>query len=134
MMLWETDRNYSQTVCLLVIPNEGRLFNTYKGFSVAETFILFYLQERNNKLSLSRSQKQKSSRYANFLCVGGERGIRTPGTSRYGGFQDRCNRPLYHLSESDAKVIQFFESQNTFQNFLLSLQDNCNSQPSTLNY
>ena len=30
---------------------------------------------------------------------GGERGIRTPGTSRYAGFQDRCNRPLYHLSK-----------------------------------
>ena len=29
----------------------------------------------------------------------GERGIRTPGTSRYDGFQDRCNRPLYHLSK-----------------------------------
>ena len=28
----------------------------------------------------------------------GERGIRTPGTFRYAGFQDRCNRPLYHLS------------------------------------
>ena len=28
----------------------------------------------------------------------GERGIRTPGTSRYGSFQDYCNRPLYHLS------------------------------------
>ena len=35
-----------------------------------------------------------------FLSEGscGERGIRTPGTSRYDGFQDRCNRPLYHLS------------------------------------
>ena len=31
----------------------------------------------------------------------GERGIRTPGTSRYDGFQDRCNRPLYHLSLQD---------------------------------
>ena len=28
----------------------------------------------------------------------GERGIRTPGASQHGGFQDRCNRPLYHLS------------------------------------
>ena len=28
----------------------------------------------------------------------GERGIRTPGTSQCAGFQDRCNRPLYHLS------------------------------------
>ena len=30
----------------------------------------------------------------------GERGIRTPGTSRYGSFQDYCNRPLYHLSSA----------------------------------
>lgn len=25
MMLWETDRNYSQTVCLLVIPRVGEV-------------------------------------------------------------------------------------------------------------
>ncbi len=31
-----------------------------------------------------------------FLC--GERGIRTPGTSQFNGFQDRRNRPLCHLS------------------------------------
>ena len=30
----------------------------------------------------------------------GERGIRTPGASQHDGFQDRCNRPLYHLSFS----------------------------------
>lgn len=30
----------------------------------------------------------------------GEGEIRTPGTLRYAGFQDRCNRPLCHLSES----------------------------------
>ena len=37
-----------------------------------------------------------------FLSEGfcGERGIRTPGTSRYGSFQDYCNRPLYHLSKT----------------------------------
>ena len=28
----------------------------------------------------------------------GERGIRTPGTSQFNGFQDRRNRPLCHLS------------------------------------
>ena len=28
----------------------------------------------------------------------GERGIRTPGALQHDGFQDRCNRPLYHLS------------------------------------
>ena len=32
------------------------------------------------------------------IISSGERGIRTPGTSRYGSFQDCCNRPLYHLS------------------------------------
>ena len=32
------------------------------------------------------------------LCLGGERGIRTPGTLRFNGFQDRRNRPLCHLS------------------------------------
>ena len=37
-----------------------------------------------------------------FLSEGscGERGIRTPGTSQYAGFQDRCIRPLCHLSNS----------------------------------
>ena len=31
--------------------------------------------------------------------LGGERGIRTPGTSQYNGFQDRRDRPLCHLSK-----------------------------------
>ena len=38
----------------------------------------------------------------------GKRGIRTPGASRLAGFQDRCNRPLYHLSESGCKITAFF--------------------------
>ncbi len=54
------------------------------------------------------------------MFVGGERGIRTPGASQHGGFQDRCNRPLYHLSlltlgkrsvillEIECKVSAFF--------------------------
>ena len=39
-----------------------------------------------------------------FKVYCGERGIRTPGTSRYDGFQDRCNRPLYHLSLQDDQL------------------------------
>ncbi len=31
---------------------------------------------------------------------GGERGIRTPGTFRHNGFQDRRDQPLCHLSDS----------------------------------
>ena len=63
----------------------------------------------------------------------GERGIRTPGTLRYNGFQDRRIRPLCHLSitvwlsskahrcwatqcllvsKTDAKVEYYFEEKN----------------------
>lgn len=48
-----------------------------------------------------------------LLC--GERGIRTPGASQHGSFQDCCNRPLYHLSsgcrllpETECKSNAFF--------------------------
>ena len=34
----------------------------------------------------------------------GRRGIRTPGTSPCAGFQDRCNRPLYHPSSARKRV------------------------------
>ena len=39
--------------------------------------------------------------------LGGERGIRTPGTLRYNGFQDHRIRPLCHLSERDKSRINF---------------------------
>ena len=40
----------------------------------------------------------KSHNLLIYTLVCGERGIRTPGASQHDGFQDRCNRPLYHLS------------------------------------
>ena len=58
----------------------------------------------------------------NIKVYCGERGIRTPGTSRYGSFQDYCNRPLYHLSfcqwaklpsESVCKGNMFFSNGQT---------------------
>ena len=42
----------------------------------------------------------KSRNYLIYTLCCGEGGIRTPGTSQYVGFQDRCNRPLCHLSKS----------------------------------
>ena len=49
---------------------------------------------------LLKSTKRKSPvNLAIYRTLCGERGIRTPGTSRYAGFQDRCIRPLYHLSK-----------------------------------
>ena len=47
----------------------------------------------------------------------GERGIRTPGTSQFNGFQDRRDRPLCHLSECRAKVDDFLKHQNSFLQF-----------------
>ena len=44
--------------------------------------------------------RKKGIRKVPFSLICGERGIRTPGTSQYGSFQDYCNRPLYHLSSA----------------------------------
>lgn len=40
------------------------------------------------------------------LC--GERGIRTPGTSQFNGFQDRRDRPLRHLSSVNWRLSYRF--------------------------
>ena len=40
----------------------------------------------------------KSHNLLIYTLYCGERGIRTPGTSQFNGFQDRRNRPLCHLS------------------------------------
>ena len=47
-----------------------------------------------------KAQKRKVLQIFRLTGLCGERGIRTPGTSQYAGFQDRCIRPLCHLSNS----------------------------------
>ena len=42
--------------------------------------------------------QQKSPALRGHSLFGGERGIRTPGSLTFNGFQDRRNRPLCHLS------------------------------------
>jgi hypothetical protein len=44
------------------------------------------------------AQKRKAALSGGPYCLCGGGGIRTPGTSRYDGFQDRCNQPLCHSS------------------------------------
>ncbi len=44
------------------------------------------------------NKKMRTTNVIRIFASGGERGIRTPGASQHDGFQDRCNRPLYHLS------------------------------------
>ena len=89
--------------CVAVSVAEFDRMMTIKTYGLAVT-VYAYIQ-RKIVVSISLT-----TIYANFegffddhfevilkpLC--GERGIRTPGTSRYGSFQDCCNRPLYHLS------------------------------------
>ncbi len=52
--------------------------------------------------SLGRYKHKKRLRYSskpsNSLCLCGRRGIRTPGSVKINGFQDRRNRPLCHPS------------------------------------
>ena len=57
---------------------------------------------KNKKPNLTFFGCKIGCKFCNSLKIRrycGERGIRTPGASQHGGFQDRCNRPLYHLSE-----------------------------------
>ena len=49
----------------------------------------------------------------------GEWGIRTPGTSRYNGFQDRRNRPLCQLSGPKVVISEILTS-----NFLKKMSEN----------
>ena len=51
----------------------------------------------------------KSRKCLIYTLYCGETGIRTPGTSRYNGFQDRRNRPLCHLSKTLLRVALFFK-------------------------
>ena len=45
-----------------------------------------------------------------YICSGRERGIRTPGSVTFAGFQDRCIQPLYHLPiEQNMEVPPGFE-------------------------
>ena len=65
------------------------------------------------KLLTKKQRKNPPKYFSGFIC--GERGIRTPGTSRYNGFQDRRIRPLCHLSERDKSRINFQIAKTFFK-------------------
>ena len=58
--------------------------------------------------------------YLQIFC--GETGIRTPGTSRYNGFQDRRNRPLCHLSKTSFQKCFLLKALQRYD-FILNMQD-----------
>ena len=53
-----------------------------------------------------------------YNLFSGERGIRTPGTSQYNGFQDRRNRPLCHLSKPLIQECLFSKAMQRYDYFL----------------
>ena len=52
--------------------------------------------------------KKKERIFLKRFSLCGKGGIRTPGTSQYVGFQDRCNRPLCHLSNISIAIYKVF--------------------------
>ena len=65
---------------------------------------LFTLTHKNTQSYILGCKKGcKSRKCLIYTLYCGERGIRTPGTSQYNGFQDRRNRPLCHLSKCGCK-------------------------------
>lgn len=66
--------------------------------------------------------KKVTKNLITFFCsFRGKGGIRTPGASQHGGFQDRCNRPLYHLSKLLCKKALFSKAMQRY-GFFLNLQ------------
>ena len=51
-----------------------------------------------------RHNQKKAARWGGFFVYGGGPGIRTPGTSRFNGFQDRRFRPLSQPTETVSRL------------------------------
>ena len=60
-----------------------------------------------NKFSHLYTQQKNWLRISTSSFICGERGIRTPGTSQFNGFQDRRYRPLSHLSKRLCDTLSF---------------------------
>ena len=73
----------------------GRSLTTFPLVILSCNALLFRIKAAN-KLNLTLIIDSLLRFGLKYPC--GERGIRTPGASQHDGFQDRCNRPLYHLS------------------------------------
>ena len=81
---------------------EGKPFQKQLKSSPPLAFCVFCAHSAHWSKLRSRIGIKKTSVKHWFSGVfSGERGIRTPGTSRYAGFQDQCIRPLCHLSDRE---------------------------------
>ena len=98
---------------LLVHPFHGLLCKKQERCRV---FLVLLSIQSVSKLPTGYKAKQENF---SSLVSCGEGGIRTPGTSQYVGFQDRCNRPLCHLSKGFFYVKECGLSRLTMQNYII---------------
>ena len=63
-----------------------------------------YVRKKPPAFIIGCNKGCKSRKCLIYTLYCGERGIRTPGTSQFNGFQDRRNRPLCHLSIVDFSI------------------------------
>ena len=79
-------------------------------------FRAFYFPQHQAPTNRCTDIKTEASNFRySLLC--GKGGIRTPGASQHGGFQDRCNRPLYHLSSAYCE-LSFSKAMQRYGFFL----------------
>ena len=105
----------------------------YKRFLICQDFFFKKVAERKGFEPLERKSVQRFSRPPHsttlaslltfstnkkqppWVALSGDRGIRTPDTFLYNGFQDRRDRPLCHISA--AKIQKFSMPQHFFEKF-----------------
>ena len=74
-------------------------------------FVFSILQLPLVKGGRGEIETKKSRKALTLRDLSGERGIRTPGTSQYNGFQDRRDRPLCHLSKTSLAGSALFQKR-----------------------
>ena len=97
-----------QSVAINVANNDRTL--KAKPYIQASTLLSAKIKKHRNQLiygALNDFLKAFVKSFVFVLC--GERGIRTPGSLHYNGFQDRRIRPLCHLSIAGAKIMEKYK-------------------------
>ena len=94
--------------------------NSYSLISQENSYL--FLKHLAEGLSCHKSKEGNPFTFGSpSLTFSGERGIRTPGTSQYNGFQDRRDRPLCHLSKTSFQKCSFSKAMQRYD-FFLNLQ------------
>lgn len=93
-------------------PLRGIPSKTFENQSASGVLYFLYPSRSLKRASFACGHKKNQRKTLVLRCLCGERGIRTPGTSRYAGFQDQCIRPLCHLSDRKPKLPEWAANLN----------------------